>query len=71
MIMIKYSLSQDQGDEDEYLSEKIDFAISESLMAECKSKLSLANLDNIIFLFRQVMDRPPTPHTLHTSEILA
>ena len=42
----------------------LDLAIS--LMAECKAGLSLSNLDNAVFLFRQVIDSRPTTHPLHT-----
>jgi len=45
-------------------SEIIDFAIS--LMAECKAGLSLSNLNNAVFLFRQVIDNCPMTHPLHT-----
>ena len=35
-------------------------------MAECKAGLSLSNLNNVVFLFRQVKDSHPTTHPLHT-----
>jgi len=35
-------------------------------MAECKAELSLANLDTIVFLFHQVLDRRPLSHPLYS-----
>ena len=35
-------------------------------MAECKAGLALTNLDDVIFLFRQVIDSHPMTHPLHT-----
>ena len=34
------------------------------LMAECKAGLSLSDLDNVVFLFRQVKDSRPATHPL-------
>ena len=36
-----------------------------SLMAECKARLSLSELNNVVFLFRQVKDSRPATHPLH------
>ena len=41
----------------------INFAVS--LMAECKTGLSLSELNTVVFLFRQVRDSPPATHPLH------
>ena len=35
-----------------------------SLMAECKAGLSLSELDNVVFLFREVKDSCPATHPL-------
>ena len=35
------------------------------LMAECKAGLSLSELNNVVFLFRQVKDSRPVTHPLH------
>ena len=35
------------------------------LMAECKAALSLSELDNVVFLFREVKDSRPATHPLH------
>ena len=35
------------------------------LMAECKAGLSLPELNNVVFLFRQVQDSRPATHPLH------
>ena len=35
------------------------------LMAECKAGLSLSELNNVVFLFRQVKDSHPATHPLH------
>jgi len=35
------------------------------LMAECKAGLSLSELNNVVFLFRQVKDSCPATHLLH------
>jgi hypothetical protein len=40
--------------------------LASSLMAEYKAELSLANLDTIVFLFHQVLDRCPISHPLHS-----
>ena len=45
------------------MSEMIDFAVL--LMAECKAGLSLSELNNVVFLFRQVKDSHPATHPLH------
>lgn len=34
-------------------------------MADCKKTISLANLDTIIFLLRQVLEACPVRHPLH------
>ena len=36
-----------------------------SLMAECKEGSSLSELDNVVFLFREVKDSRPATHQLH------
>ena len=36
-----------------------------SLMAECKAGLLLSELNNAVFLFRQVKDSRPATHPLH------
>ena len=36
-----------------------------SLMAECKAELSLSELNNVVFLFREVKDSCPATHPLH------
>lgn len=41
--------------------------LASSLMEECKAELSLANLDTVIFLFHQVLDRCPISHPLHSN----
>ncbi|KAF8815740.1 hypothetical protein BYT27DRAFT_7333814 [Phlegmacium glaucopus] len=57
-----------EGQEDnENIDENIDVAIA--LMTECKAALSLANINNVVFLFRQVLDRHPTTHPLHTDSM--
>ena len=35
------------------------------LMSECKAGLSLPDLNNVVFLFRQVKDSRPPTHPLH------
>jgi hypothetical protein len=35
------------------------------LMAECKEELSLSELNNVVFLLRQVKDSRPATHPLH------
>ena len=35
------------------------------LMAECKAGLPLSELNNVVFLFRQVKDSCPATHPLH------
>ena len=35
------------------------------LMAECKAGQSLSELNNVVFLFRQVKDSHPATHPLH------
>ena len=35
------------------------------LVAECKAGLSLSELNNVVFLFRQVKDNHPATHPLH------
>ena len=35
------------------------------LMADCKAGLSLSELNNVVFLFRQVKDSHPATHPLH------
>ncbi|KAF8970455.1 CHAT domain-containing protein [Flammula alnicola] len=52
---------QIEGHEDD---ENIDIAIS--LIAECKAQLSLPNLNNVVFLFRQLLDDHPTTRPFHT-----
>ena len=41
--------------------------LASSLMAKCKAELSLANLDTIVFLFCQILDRCPISHPLHSN----
>ena len=45
------------------MSEMINLAAL--LMAECKAGLSLSELNNVVFLFRQVKDSRPSTHPLH------
>ena len=45
------------------MSGMINLAVS--LMAECKAKLSLSELNNVVFLFREVKDSCPATHPLH------
>ncbi|KDR80467.1 hypothetical protein GALMADRAFT_1201610 [Galerina marginata CBS 339.88] len=49
---------------DEKATETTNFA--SSLMAECKAVLSFATLDEAVLLFRQVLDRRPMAHPLHS-----
>ena len=60
-------LSHEQIDDgkDERESENM-INLASSLMAECKAELSLANLDTVVFLFYQVLDRCPIAHPLHS-----
>ena len=45
------------------MSGMINLAVS--LMTECKAGLSLSELDNVVFLFREVKDSCPATHPLH------
>ena len=45
------------------MSGMINLAVS--LMAECKAGLLLSELNNVVFLFRQVKDSHPATHPLH------
>ena len=46
------------------MSKNLNLAIL--LMAECKAGSLLSNLNNVVFLFCQVIDSHPTTHLLHT-----
>ena len=45
------------------MSGMINLAVS--LMAECKAELFLSELNNVVFLFREVKDSCPAMHPLH------
>ncbi|EDR09388.1 uncharacterized protein LACBIDRAFT_318922 [Laccaria bicolor S238N-H82] len=55
------TIATDELEDD--VSGMINLAVS--LMAECKAGLSLSELNNVVFLFRQVKDSHPATHLLH------
>jgi hypothetical protein len=60
-----YEQVDDGEDETGSGSENI-IDLASSLLAECKAKLPLANLDTIVSLGREVLDRRPISHQFHS-----
>jgi len=54
----------EQVDDGEDEADIIDLA--STLLADCKAELPLANLDTIVSLCREVLDRRPISHPLHS-----
>ena len=63
-----YEQVDDGEDETGSDSENI-IDLASFLLAECKTELPLANLDTIVSLFREILDRRPISHPLHSDAL--